>query len=326
MPIPALIAAGAAIAGSVIGAAANSNSADKQLAANKELWEMNNAYNTPENQVKRLRQAGINPQLAMANGMLGSGNSSSPASSYERPTYDFSPMSEGISKSVQLFQEKRVQDAQIDKMNQEAENQRLRNITQLARDNAEIDKMLSDSSVSKQTKEVLETQKRMNLINMETLGRENNARIDKIVSERRLNDEKTRHERLLADYQELMNSYAPKEREKTMRILDANYKSIMAAASASNSQAAYNVALKSLTEAQEKGVNIDNAQKPRLAKAIADKAIQEVYNISDENERAWLRDYYVYQGKVGQYFNMPSGQYVSAEGYQRSVNRNRFRK
>ena len=57
------------------------NAANRKLAAqqnewNIEQWNRNNEYNTPENQVKRLQAAGINPYVA---GLDGSGNSASPA-------------------------------------------------------------------------------------------------------------------------------------------------------------------------------------------------------------------------------------------------------
>lgn len=49
---------------------------DKQFENNKQLWyeqqEYLNDYNSPENQVKRLRDAGINPQLALGNVTTGS--------------------------------------------------------------------------------------------------------------------------------------------------------------------------------------------------------------------------------------------------------------
>lgn len=64
---------------------------DKQIAYNKEayqrqfqdtkdftleMWNRNNEYNSPSAQMQRLDEAGINPYMAMGNGMLGSGTSS----------------------------------------------------------------------------------------------------------------------------------------------------------------------------------------------------------------------------------------------------------
>ena len=48
--VPALIAAGAALGGTLL-----------QSRLNKDSWQKNNEYNSPSNQIKRLREAGVNP-------------------------------------------------------------------------------------------------------------------------------------------------------------------------------------------------------------------------------------------------------------------------
>ena len=67
------------LASGLLGTSANAslNSATRNWQT--ELYREDREYNTPANQVKRLRQAGINPQLAMSNGMLGSGSSTMPS-------------------------------------------------------------------------------------------------------------------------------------------------------------------------------------------------------------------------------------------------------
>lgn len=44
---------------------------------NEKMWQMNNEYNTPANQIARLKEAGLNPNLMYGQGTVG--NSSSPA-------------------------------------------------------------------------------------------------------------------------------------------------------------------------------------------------------------------------------------------------------
>lgn len=53
------------------------NAQQSELAYDRQLdfWGKNNAYNTPEQQMKRLRQAGLNPYLMFQNGLGSSGNS-----------------------------------------------------------------------------------------------------------------------------------------------------------------------------------------------------------------------------------------------------------
>ena len=48
---------------------------DKQYQDNVNLWQMQQEYNSPENQVARLKAAGINPSLALSNISTGSASS-----------------------------------------------------------------------------------------------------------------------------------------------------------------------------------------------------------------------------------------------------------
>lgn len=59
---------------------ANKELQQNQLAWNYQMWQLNNDYNLPVNQVKRLKAAGLNPALMYGN-VGSSGTSSSPAQS-----------------------------------------------------------------------------------------------------------------------------------------------------------------------------------------------------------------------------------------------------
>lgn len=64
---------------------------DKQLAQNKELWDYQNAYNTPQAQMERFKAAGLNPHLIYGGGSANAGNAS-PVESPEQPTREaFAP-------------------------------------------------------------------------------------------------------------------------------------------------------------------------------------------------------------------------------------------
>lgn len=52
----------------------------------KQLWEANNEYNSPKNQVKLLREAGLNPYVYSHGSDIGTGTSGSPASSPTAPS------------------------------------------------------------------------------------------------------------------------------------------------------------------------------------------------------------------------------------------------
>lgn len=49
------------------------------------MWQMNNEYNSPLNQMKRLQDAGINPNLAFSNGQLSNVTAGSPKSASANP-------------------------------------------------------------------------------------------------------------------------------------------------------------------------------------------------------------------------------------------------
>jgi len=63
--------------GSIIANKANQKLQRKQLDWNENMWHMNNAYNSPEQQMERMRDAGLHPMLALEG--MGGGNSGSPA-------------------------------------------------------------------------------------------------------------------------------------------------------------------------------------------------------------------------------------------------------
>lgn len=73
-----------------IGSQAMSNSQNMKLAEyafdrNKEMWELNNEYNSPSAQMERLKAAGLNPNLVYGSGSV-TGNTSGSMPAYNAPT------------------------------------------------------------------------------------------------------------------------------------------------------------------------------------------------------------------------------------------------
>lgn len=58
----------------------NRELAEYQIQAQRQNWQMENEYNTPANQIQRLRDAGLNPNLLYGNGSAATGNASSVSS------------------------------------------------------------------------------------------------------------------------------------------------------------------------------------------------------------------------------------------------------
>lgn len=100
---------------------------DQQYQRNVELWKLQNAYNTPAEQVKRLRQAGLNPNLLYGNGSAATGNAGeiSAADVPSTPTsvpYDFSQASNGLASGLAMYQNWRMNELNMDKVRSQTEN------------------------------------------------------------------------------------------------------------------------------------------------------------------------------------------------------------
>lgn len=87
-----------------LGAQQSANDTNMELAKyqfekNKEMWNLQNEYNSPEKQMERLRAAGLNPNLVYGSGAVG--NTSGAAPQMERP--NINPVTSGgfVSNAVQ---------------------------------------------------------------------------------------------------------------------------------------------------------------------------------------------------------------------------------
>ena len=303
------------IASTAMTNAANSAENYNQQSFSREMWNLNNEYNTPANQMKRLRQAGLNPHFALQNGQLGTGNSSSQATQPSPIAYDFSPIGEGVSRAVELYQQKRVQDADIGLKNAQAENQRTKNITQLYHDLSEIRQMQKSSDLTDQQKNNLKAEETRIWTDIQFQAERNQVEIDKIRSETYLNNSLERESRLKADFQEIVNQYEIPNREKVLRNLDAEYSNILSAAAANNAAAANSYASAALL-----GVQKDTAE--RLKRHIVAKAFQEVEAIKDERELKWIRENREERGE-GKRFPSNVGAYETSQGFYRTKLQNR---
>ena len=69
------IEAGANLLGGLVGARSNERASEKQMGMQKELIDRQNVYNSPANQMRRLQEAGLNPNLVYGGGAV-TGNQS----------------------------------------------------------------------------------------------------------------------------------------------------------------------------------------------------------------------------------------------------------
>lgn len=127
--IPVLL--GAMVAGSAANAAVsrkntkdqikyNREEAERERASNLEMWNMQNAYNSPKEQMARLQAAGLNPNLAYGSGNVAGISSDAPKGYQRAQSPDFSKRQSILGATLQaapavlsMYQDFKMKDAQI---------------------------------------------------------------------------------------------------------------------------------------------------------------------------------------------------------------------
>lgn len=100
----------------------NKKSSDYQFKKDKEMWNMANEYNSPVNQMNRLKQAGINPSLAFGSGSV-AGNTSTQTPKYQMtsPTVHNMPSEPlnviGVLSQYQDYKSRQVQTNNLEEQN-----------------------------------------------------------------------------------------------------------------------------------------------------------------------------------------------------------------
>lgn len=314
------------VSSTLLGNSKNIQLAREQREWDYKMWKENNEYNTPLNQMNRLRDAGINPGLAMSNGLLSSGVSSQSSGGETAPVTDFSPISQGINNSVDLYQQKRMQDAQISNLNEQTVNQSIKNRYENQRQIIELDRMLSEKGLTNAQRDYYSQERDRLIEENKWIDKRNTSQIHKTMMEAFQSQENGRYHRVLTEYQKLVNEFTPREQEKVLRNLDASYSEIMSAAFHNNASAVSALADEALKKAQKDGVNIDNRTKERIQNSVVKKAFEEAEMVHDDNERRWLEEIHQSTGKAGEYLPSAGRSYYSQKAYQQFINKRRFRK
>ena len=263
------------VASTLIGNSSNVQLAREQRQWDYKMWKENNEYNTPLNQMKRLRSAGINPGLALSNGLLGQGLSSNTAGGQTAPMVDFSPIAQGIQQSVDLYQQKRMQDAQINKLNSETVNQSIKNRYENQRQIIELQQALENKDLTSSQRKHINLEIQRLYKENEFIDRKNTVEIARNEAETRQAHANTSYLEMLSEGQRLANEFAPKHQRALLSEIAAHIRELYSAANANDADAAYKIAMKALTNAQKSGVDIDNDTRDRMADALVDKAFNE---------------------------------------------------
>ena len=165
---------------------ANKKLNEKMLEFQKYQYEDMKKYNSMKEQVKRMREAGVNPALALGAGQLGTpatGVSSPSQTPMEAP--DLSGAASMVSQGFQMHQQQPLIDANVEKTRAEAQNQQINNTTQLSKNIAEIGALLAKSDVDKETKGLLKQQQEQMRIQLQYLNQNeaNKAHILQVQSD-----------------------------------------------------------------------------------------------------------------------------------------------
>lgn len=100
-----------------------------------EMWNKQNDYNNPLNQMARLKAAGLNPNMMYGSGSGSASGNAAPASTpkYNAPTLQYNYQPINIPQVLGAYQDFRIKQAQINNLNANEENTRARTITEAAR-------------------------------------------------------------------------------------------------------------------------------------------------------------------------------------------------
>lgn len=310
------------VVGGVVSSLINSSSNVKLSREQREfdyrMWKLNNEYNTPTKQVQRLRDAGVNPALALTNGVMDSGVSSSSAGGQSAPTVDFSPIANGVRSSVELYNQRRLNEAQIQNLNEQSTNQAIKNRYENQRQIIELDKMLSEQKLSDSQREYYTTERDRLIEENKWIDKRNSSQIHKTMMDAFQAQESGRYQRTMNQYQQIVNQYAHGQQKQILSNLQAQYSEIMSAALNNNKSAAEHAVSAAL-----KGVEKDTAMK--IQKHVVNKAFEESSMIRDSNERAWLEEIHKSTGRAGEYLPSAGRSYFSEKGYNRFVKQHRLR-
>lgn len=106
----ALISAGGGALQSIFGLGKNKRNRQMmnyELKQNKKMFDYQNAYNTPKNQINRLKEAGLNPALMYGQGTTGNSIGSAPQTRYTPDeSFDSSSLIQGVTQGAQMLLQK----------------------------------------------------------------------------------------------------------------------------------------------------------------------------------------------------------------------------
>lgn len=195
-----------------------------QNQANLNLWNLQNAYNTPAAQMKRFEEAGLNKNLIYGQGSSGNASGvpefSMPNQMARTGKADaINQVTQAVTDAFSQYLSLKQQDEQNKLLHQQIEGQRMDNIlkglnaTQMSISNSYLDNYYSNRNES------MQWQNQYNWMNANYMAAVKQGLIDDF-------NDKIRHEKWFRDWQE---GYLPRSEEREDKKLNLTTKQILAA-------------------------------------------------------------------------------------------------
>ena len=301
-----------------------------QNAWNLAQWNRENEYNSPAAQVQRVREAGLNPYFESG---VGTGEASSLQSSAaslpamqamqagEVKPLDFS----GVTSGVQAFMQNQLLQTQIDRGAADARIAEANARVQSLRNAHDLLKIANDASKSEYERDMARS-----VLNVQKATEQNQIYHSSLlndISQQQVYElqEKISGQNIQNKIAAIDSHYRARMNAAQLRSYQANINQAFAAARAHDASAAASYAAAAVSDAQATGIRIDNETKKEYNKAILDAAWTEAEQANDNRLFNILDKNFQYQGKVGNYFPMQSGQFSAADRYQDWYRKNRGR-
>lgn len=296
---------GASLAASGLGAIGSVGSAILSSISGRDRQQEMLEYNSPVNQVRRLRQAGINPAFALSNGALDSGNASSAAP--PMPQFDVNSLAQGVRDGMQLRIQKDLTDSEIRQNDANSYAQEMSNKFALQENLLKLYQLRSQADKDSKEAKLLDEEINLRKKDLESYDRRIGASVGKQEAEARYIDAQ-------AKYQTILNQFAPQQQEALIKQINAHTNELNAAAEEHNASAARQIAEKAVAEARKEGLDIANDQADAMVDALVDKAFSEADKAYYE---AGASSKFYYGGEVGK--RLPLSGYTDNGSYNRRV-------
>lgn len=244
-------------------------------------------YNSPVNQVKRLRKAGINPAFALEQGALDAGNASSPAP--PMPQFDINSLAQGVRDGMQLRIQKDLTDSEVRKNDANSYAQEMANKFSLQKNLLDLYNMRASADKDSSQAKLLDQEIELRKKDLESYDRRIGASVGKQEAEARFIDSQTA-------YQNVLNQFAPVQQKALINQINAHSAELRAAANEHNASALRNKAEALVAQARKEGLDISNDQADALVDVIYNKEIAEAEKAYYDSGQSWKN---FEGGKVG---------------------------